>query len=179
MGAYSCGFALKDSSYFPCAPPSPPAPGRGHRALAPRSLQCDLQNLRPRILSSDATKSTTHTHRHHHYPLAHAFCDICSLPDCVTAAAVNIFACLCVFPPCLPQTWSGRDSILKHPHYRYQHVHTDMERRCCACNRSNSTKVVAFMSGAEYDPRRVRKRRPPPPSLVLYFLRKKLEEICL
>lgn len=49
-----------------------------------------------------------------------------------------------------------RDSILRYSHYGYQHVDMlDTVAHCGACNRSNVTKVVAFMSGAEYDPIRV------------------------
>ncbi|CAN0275972.1 unnamed protein product, partial [Laminaria digitata] len=54
-------------------------------------------------------------------------------------------------------TWRQefRDSILRYPHYGYQHVDSVVDEHCSACNRSNRTKVVAFLSGSEYDPRRV------------------------
>lgn len=50
----------------------------------------------------------------------------------------------------------SRDDILRYPHYGYQHV--DMLNaiaQCHACNRSNVTKVVTFLSGTEYNPIRV------------------------
>lgn len=51
---------------------------------------------------------------------------------------------------------SSRDSILRYPHYGYQHVDMmETVAHCDACNRSNITKVVAFLSGTEYDPTRV------------------------
>ncbi len=49
---------------------------------------------------------------------------------------------------------------MRYPHYGYHHVlgeechGTD---RCSACNRSNRTSVIAFLSGSEYEPNRVRK----------------------
>ncbi|CAM9338703.1 unnamed protein product, partial [Scytosiphon promiscuus] len=57
-------------------------------------------------------------------------------------------------------TWRQefRDTIMRYPHYGYHHVTGDecgLSDRCSACNRSNRTKVVAFLSGSEYDPSRV------------------------
>ncbi|CAM9541879.1 unnamed protein product [Ectocarpus sp. 8 AP-2014] len=51
-----------------------------------------------------------------------------------------------------------RDTIMRYPHYGYHHVDGDLCRltdRCSACNRSNRTSVIAFLSGSEYDPSRV------------------------
>lgn len=58
-------------------------------------------------------------------------------------------------PPSPPLPSPSRDSILRYPHYGYQHVDSGVEQHCSACNRSNRTKVVAFLSGSDYDPRRV------------------------
>eukprot|EP00752_Nemacystus_decipiens_P012494 g11066.t1 len=57
-------------------------------------------------------------------------------------------------------TWRQdfRDTIMRYPHYGYLHVHGDechVADRCSACNRSNRTSVVAFLSGSEYEPNRV------------------------
>lgn len=48
---------------------------------------------------------------------------------------------------------------MRYPHYGYLHVHGDdchVADRCSACNRSNRTRVIAFLSGSEYEPNRVR-----------------------
>ncbi|CAN0306250.1 unnamed protein product [Pylaiella littoralis] len=58
-------------------------------------------------------------------------------------------------------TWRQefRDTILRYPHYGYHYVAKDdasfSDDRCSACNRVNRTRVVAFLSGSEYDPNRV------------------------
>lgn len=47
---------------------------------------------------------------------------------------------------------------MRYPHYGYLHVYGDechVADRCSACNRSNRTSVIAFLSGSEYDPNRV------------------------